>query len=282
MNWIVVKHLPLDLDLSHLAQFLNSRGLVYRFSEHQGQQVVSVQDPQMVEPLGQLIDEYLQGNVTLPQEESVQPLQGPVGISVWATPITLALIILSAAGALLIQMEYEQIWAMLTFQVFDPRYGFLPLSETFASGQIWRLLAPAFLHFGFFHFLFNSLWMWDFGRRLEIVLGKAHYLCFFLVTAISANFAQYLWIDSIPFGGMSGVVYALVGFIWVRQKLSPHPLFAIPRGIIAFMLMWLVICMAGVVDYFIDGSIANAAHVGGLVAGMVWGGVSGFYAARKK
>jgi GlpG protein len=36
------------------------------------------------------------------------------------------------------------------------------------------------------------------------------------------------------------------------------------------MLFWLVLCMTGAVDYFISGSVANAAHIGGLIAGGVY------------
>lgn len=84
------------------------------------------------------------------------------------------------------------------------------------------------------------------------------------------------------FGGMSGVVYALVGFIWIRHKIAPHPLFAVAPGIIGFMLFWLVFCMTGIVDVFIDGSVANAAHLGGLISGMLLGAASGIHARQAK
>src|SRR5690606_1187518 len=96
-----------------------------------------------------------------------------------------------------------------------------------------------------------------------------------LVTAVAANVAQFWWGGPALFGGMSGVVYALVGFIWLRQYFDSSPVFAVPKSIIAFMLVWLVLCMTGVVDYFIAGSVANAVHVGGLVAGMIWSVFSG-------
>jgi GlpG protein len=109
--------------------------------------------------------------------------------------------------------------------------------------------------------------MWDLGRRMGFFLGRWHFLLFFIITGVSANVAQYLWSGDSRFGGMSGVVYALVGFIAVRQRMAPHPLVAVPLALIGFMLLWLVLCMSGVVDYFIAGSVGNAAHLGGLVAG---------------
>ena len=286
LNWIAVRHLPLDQDLSELTRFLEHRGLPFRVSEEDGQQVVAVQDPQLVEPLGQLVDGFLRGEVQLPAEDSAMEQTEPQsrGIPFWMTPITLVLILLSGVGALLIYTETGQVWAMwfLLLDVAPDLRSFMSLNETLAEGQVWRLVTPAFLHFGLFHFLFNSLWMWDFGRRLELGLGKGWYVLFFVITAIAANLTQYFWEASPWFGGMSGVVYALLGFLWIRQQLAPHPLFAVPASIIGFMLFWLVLCMTGIVDQFIDGSVANAAHLGGLIAGMILGAVSGILARGKR
>ena len=283
MNWIAVKHLPLDQDLSELTRFLHRRGLNFRVTEEGGRQVIAVQDPQYAEPLSQLIDDFLRGEVQLPADDPAgnwQPEPQPKGIPFWMTPVTLILIVLSGIGALLTRSESGQVWAML-FLLLDvaPDFrSFLSLEDTLANGQVWRLITPAFLHFGLFHFLFNSLWMWDFGRRLELGLGRGWYLVFFAVTAIAANLTQYFWEASPWFGGMSGVVYALVGFLWIRQRFAPHPLFAVPASIIGFMLFWLVLCMTGIVDQFIEGRVANAAHVGGLIAGMILGALSGVQA----
>lgn len=284
-NWIAVKHLPLDQDLSELTRFLQRRGLNFRVSEESGRQVIAVQDPQLVEPLDQLIDDFLRGDMQLPTEDSAAETMEtqPRDIPFWMTPITLVLIIFSGIGALLTHTETGQVWAMrfLLLDVAPDLRSFMSLDDTLASGQLWRLITPAFLHFGLFHVLFNSLWMWDLGRRLELGLGKGRYVLFFVITAIVANLTQYFWESSPWFGGMSGVVYALVGFLWIRQRLAPHPLFAVPASIIGFMLFWLVLCMTGIVDQFIDGSVANAAHLGGLVAGMLLGAVSGMLARGK-
>lgn len=281
MNWIVVKRLPLDQDIAPLAKLLTARGFIYRVIEEQGQQVLSVQDPHLVEPLQQLIDQFLMGKIDLPTVGIPQnrPQQG---IPFHATPVTLILIILSALGALLVETEMGQQWALwFTFQATNEQHRFVSLADTLTTGQWWRLLTPAFLHFGLFHVLFNSLWMWDLGRRVELALGKYNYLLLFATTAIVANLTQYFWNNDALFGGMSGVVYALVGFIWLRRQLTPQPLYAVPLSIIGFMLVWLLLCMSGFVDNFIDGSVANAAHVGGLFSGMLLGAVTGLYSRRK-
>lgn len=274
MNWITVKYFPLDQDLSELSGYLRERGLQHRIVEENGQQCLAVVDAAVIPALQEFLDQYLQGQVELhpasvANTPSVQ--NGPTLLAQAAqVPVVIGLIILSGLGALLIESNLANSWIhYFTFQDFAGN-TYIPLSDSLAQGEIWRLVTPAFLHFGIFHVLFNSLWMWDLGRRLEFFLGRWHFLLFFVLTAVASNVVQYVWSGSANFGGMSGVVYALVGFIAVRQRLAPHPLVSAPPALIGFMLLWLVLCMTGAVDYFIAGSVANAAHVGGLVAGAVY------------
>lgn len=273
MTWIPVKQLPLTRDLSELSRFLHQRGLIHRITDEGDHQQIWVQNPALVDPLADLTERWLQGELELPTDDHPrQPL--PKGPGPKQFPVTLVLLLLSAAGALIgMNLLGGNLIPWLTFQPLElsagrPEFG--SWGEAMARGELWRLLTPAFLHFSAFHILFNGLWIWELGRRLEAVLGPWHYLLFALGTAVAANLAQFTSGPSV-FGGMSGVVYALIGFIWMRQKFSPHPILAVPPGIIGFMLVWLVICFTGIVDRFIGGSIANGAHLGGLLAGMAWG-----------
>ncbi len=274
MNWTAVRYFPLDQNLSALSDYLRERGLQHRITEENGQQCLAVVDESVVPALQEFLNQYVAGQVNLPRVENTasndhRPLQPDTNLLDQAkqVPVVTGLIVLSILGALLVNTNLGNSWEhYFKFQdFFESR--FVPLSESLARGEIWRLLTPAFLHFGIFHVLFNSLWMWDLGRRLEFFLGRWHFLLFFIITAVAANIAQYIWSGSANFGGMSGVVYALVGFIAVRQRLAPDPAVMVPRALIGFMLFWLVLCMSGVVDYFIAGSVANAAHLGGLIAG---------------
>lgn len=273
MNWIPVKQLPLDRDLTELSRFLHQRGLIHRITDEGQHQEIWVQDPAMVDPLSELTDRWLKGEVDLPSHE--QPRRAmPEAPPPRQFPATVVLLVLSAAGALMgMQIFGGALVPYLTFQPVSVGFNgqeFGDWGEAMGRGEFWRLLTPAFLHFSVFHILFNGLWIWELGRRLEAVLGPWHYLLFVVVTAITANVGQFLAGPSV-FGGMSGVVYALIGYLWMRQRFSPHPMLAVPPGIIGFMLVWLVICMTGIVDNFIGGSVANGAHLGGLIAGVVWG-----------
>lgn len=273
MTWIPVKQLPLTRDLTELSRFLHQRGLIHRITDEGSHQQIWVQDPALVDPLADLTERWLQGELELPTDDSPRR-EVPTGPGPRQFPVTVALLLLSAAGALIgMNILGGTLIPWLTFQPLSltgagPEFG--SWGDAMARGELWRLLTPAFLHFSAFHILFNGLWIWELGRRLEAVLGVGHYLLFFVGTAVAANLAQFAGGPSV-FGGMSGVVYALIGFIWMRQKFSPHPILAVPPGIIGFMLVWLVICFTGIVDRFIGGSIANGAHLGGLLAGMAWG-----------
>ena len=272
MNWIVVKKFPLSTDLTHITGFLQERAIEHHIYEEAGEQVIAVLDPRMVAPIAQFLADVESGRLIISQDENPQAVvetpQIPSFIDqLKAALISVLLIVLSALGALLVAADTNLVFVKwLSFQDVH-QYIFKPLSESLGEGQIWRLITPAFLHFGILHVLFNSLWVWDLGKRLELLLGKKTYILFFVVTAVLSNFAQYLWAANTLFGGMSGVVYALVGFIIVSHRLAPNALTAVSPSLLGFMLFWLVLCMTGVIDYFIDGRVANAAHIGGLLAG---------------
>lgn len=276
MNWYPVKHFPLDADLRALTTYLQQRGLIHRIVEDQGQQLLEVVDEQVIPSLQEFLQDYTQGRIQFsappPVATATVNTQRPdIMVEIQSAPITVALILLSACGTLLTQTD----WGFLglhffSFQDFDIQGRVLPLMGSLQAGEIWRLLTPVFIHFSLFHLLFNSLWVWDFGRRLEYLMGRMHFLLFFALTGVASNIVQFLWSGSSMFGGMSGVVYALLGFIAVRQRLAPHPLVMVPNALIGFMLFWLVLCMTDIVNYFISGSIANAAHLGGLIAGALY------------
>jgi len=279
VNWIVVKKFPLNTDLTHVTGFLRERAIQHHIYEEAGEQVIAVVDPRMVAPVAQFLDDVAQGRLVISHDEDAQPLASDSSVpslidQLKMAPVSALLILLSALGALIVAVDpARNIVRWFSFQDMY-QYSFLPLSESLHAGQIWRFVTPAFLHFGFLHVLFNSLWMWDLGRRLELLLGKKNYILFFIFTASASNIAQYRWAADSMFGGMSGVVYGLVGFIIVSHKLAPNKLTAVPPSVLGFMLFWLVLCMTGVIDYFVGGGVANAAHIGGLLAGAAFAAVT--------
>lgn len=136
------------------------------------------------------------------------------------------------------------------------------------QGQIWRLVTPILMHGSIIHIFLNLWWMKDLGSVLERRIGWRSLLGLIVVIAIVSNLAQYYVSKSGNFLGISGVVFGLLGFIWIKGKLDPNFGLELPRPIVFLMLLWLVLGYAGVLDGFVGGKIANTAHLAGLIAGM--------------
>ena len=133
------------------------------------------------------------------------------------------------------------------------------------AGEVWRLITPIFLHGDFMHILFNMMWLVQLGRFIESRFGGAKLLALVMVIGVGSNLAEYLWSQP-NFGGMSGVVYGLFGFLWMKGKFGRDQGWEMPTQTVQLMLMWMVLCFTGML-----GPIANAAHVGGLVIGALLG-----------
>ena len=173
-------------------------------------------------------------------------------------PTVTSLVILSALGGILVSVDYSAAIQNLSF-------------SGITDNQYWRLITPIFLHFGMLHFVFNSLWLSMLGSRIEQSMGSLHLIIVVLVSGLVSNIAQYSWSGTVNFGGMSGVVYALLGYIWIKNTLVPQRLLSLPKGIVGFMVGWLFLCMTPVVTFFFGVGIANAAHLGGLLVGLLLG-----------
>jgi GlpG protein len=142
--------------------------------------------------------------------------------------------------------------------------GFLPEVR---HGQVWRLFTPMFLHFGIWHILFNVMCLRDLGSMIEGRQSTLYLAALVLIIAGASNFAQYV-VSGPNFGGMSGVVYGLLGYIWIRGKFDPASGLFLHQNTVIIMLVWFVICFFGVLR------VANTVHAVGLAIGMAWGYLS--------
>ena len=131
------------------------------------------------------------------------------------------------------------------------------------SVEVWRWFSHALLHFSAMHIIFNLLWWWQLGGDIELRLGRTKLVQLFLFSALFSGLGQY-WIEGANFGGLSGVVYALLGYSWFIGWLAPERGISVSKPIVGFMLVWIVL---GYAQPFM--AIANTAHLAGLVTGCI-------------
>lgn len=147
----------------------------------------------------------------------------------------------------------ESIFSALRIQYF---------SELSQNHEWWRLIGPNFMHGSLMHVVMNLFWWWLLASKFERTFGTSSLVLLFVVSSLASNVAQLLYTGP-NFLGLSGVVYALFGFTWWISWLRPKWGLYLPKGIIVFMLIWLVL---GYADIF-SVSFANEAHTFGLISG---------------
>ena len=181
--------------------------------------------------------------------------------------VTIALIVISVVVFMVSKMGKDK-EAILSLFITEFLRGGLP---EIRGGQVWRLVTPMFIHFGAMHILFNMLWLKDLGAMIERCRGPFYFGLLVVVIAAISNVAQYAMSGPL-FGGMSGVVYGLLGYVWMKGKFDPAAGLFFHPSTVAMMIIWFVLCLTGWL-----GPVANTAHGAGLAVGIVWG----FLSARR-
>ncbi len=142
--------------------------------------------------------------------------------------------------------------------------------QDIGEGEVWRLFTPTLMHGSPLHILFNMLWLARFGTMIEVRRGTLRLAIFYLIAAAVSTYGEYAWMERMGdikiVLGMSGVVYAMFGYIWIKGMYQPEQGLGVGTGTVRLMILWLFLCMSGVV-----GSIANAAHFVGLAVGIALG-----------
>jgi GlpG protein len=159
--------------------------------------------------------------------------------------------------------------------------------EQITSGQVWRLVTPIFLHFGIWHLLFNMLMLYRLGSDIEMRRGSWLLLLLVLVLGVESNLMQYYfghlsWVGRQivahpypDFGGMSGVIYGLFGYVLTKAYMEPDRGFFLAPSTVLWLLMWFALCFVPEFQEMIGGRIANMAHAAGLMGGLLIG-VAGY------
>jgi GlpG protein len=143
--------------------------------------------------------------------------------------------------------------------------GLLEVSE----GQLWRLVTPIFVHFGILHIGLNMLWTWQLGTLIEYRRGTVLLAALVIVSGVISNLAEY-YASGPAFGGMSGVIFALLGYLWIQGRFNPGFGIILNSKLVTMVMLWFVVCWSGILSYF-GVHIANFAHTAGLLTGVLWG-----------
>ena len=193
-------------------------------------------------------------------------------------PLAFALIVASVVVTGLMQFS-PSVFDLLSFSKEELREGVDFVDTGFAaisSGQVWRLVTPIFLHFGLIHLFFNMAAMRYLGERVEMRKGTWRFALIVLVAAIGGDVGEY-YKSGGGFGGMSGVVFALAGYLWVKGHTDPGDGLSLDQRSVNWMLAWFLL---GIIAPMTAGpeaphafpyNMANIAHGIGLGVGMLFG-----------
>jgi len=287
MSAVAAMRLPEQVDLSGFINLLQRLQVPHRVAEEAGEQVLWVPDEHLAEQVRALYALHPHGDTNLelqPLAVEQRALPGffqQLRASLMTATVLLLTFIVAAITLLGDNLPAISWLSFVDYRVQGDYIYFSYLNDTLHSGQWWRLLTPMLIHFGILHLAMNTLWYWELGRRIEARQGPLMLLLLTLLFSLAANFAQYLHAGPSLFGGLSGVLYGLLGHCWIFQRLAPTPAYRLPPGVLVMMLAWLLICMTGIFELLQFGAIANAAHVGGLLAGCLTGLLGGLWARRR-
>lgn len=131
------------------------------------------------------------------------------------------------------------------------------------NGQYYRLFTSMFLHIGIIHLLCNMYSLYIIGREVEIVFTKKKYLIIYLLSGIAGSILSLAFNHNTVCAGASGAIFGLLGALlyfgyYYRAYLGA----SVTRSILPVVIINLIIDFAST-------GIDNAAHIGGLVGGIL-------------
>jgi membrane associated rhomboid family serine protease len=136
------------------------------------------------------------------------------------------------------------------------------------GGEWWRLLTSNFVHHTLFHLLGNLFFLWVFGKRLERILGKWTFLLFYLICGLAGSIVSLAAHPEAGGYGASGGVAGLAGGLISAYGLKIKTLSKRQWWKFALLVLWIAwVIYGGLGSQEID----NAAHIGGLIMGLVLG-----------
>jgi GlpG protein len=183
------------------------------------------------------------------------------------TPVTTAIVGFAVVLFVLVYFVYRQTpiaqvpaWILQ----FEPS---ISARHSISGGEWWRLLTTALLHGGPLHILFDGMWMWSLGKAVESTRGPGRYLLLFAGSAVFASAAQ-VYVGHAGGIGLSGVIYALAAFLWMRRRVDGVAATVMNPSTSRILGVWWVLC------WVLPLNIGNWAHTGGIAWGLAAGWLS--------
>lgn len=270
-----IKELGAGEDLSGFSAWLRQQGVEHEITREEAGQVLWLADPEHGKPVLAALEQYMAREEV--RDAVDQAGRAPIRGGRWQpspghAPLVVSILVVAAVlgwatglgtGALSDLLMYVDPGAF-NWQTFDSRID--ALQQTLAGGQIWRLITPDFLHFSLTHILFNAVMLWFLGSQVEWFDGRGRFIALFLVTSVLSNTLQFLTAGPL-FGGLSGVVYGILGYCWLSQQRRPR--FQFPPALVTFALVWMIIGYTPFSEWVGIGRMANEAHLGGFLSGLL-------------
>jgi rhomboid protease GluP len=145
------------------------------------------------------------------------------------------------------------------------------INQRVRDGEYYRLLTSMFLHFNLMHIIFNGYALYIIGRDVEALFGHVRFALIYFLGGLSGSLASFIF-TSAPSVGASGAIFAIFGaeMVYFYQNRELHGQ-AGRRHLNQLIILMVINLGLGFLSTT-DGSrfrIDNAAHIGGLVGGVV-------------
>lgn len=197
-----------------------------------------------------------------PQEQSAQLVEQPHGLKFLLGTWTGRIIVLNTIIFLMMSWQSGSFVmpttdVLLRFGAKDP--------VLLTQGEYWRFLSPVFVHIGLLHYVFNTWALYVIAYQIEYLLGARWFLAIYLVSGVFGNIASSVFSQSLS-AGASGAVFGLLGAgllvertiyrraakRWEKKQIGAYTTMVVANLILGMMIP----------------QIDNAAHIGGLIAGV--------------
>ena len=142
------------------------------------------------------------------------------------------------------------------------RYGALN-SVLVQNGEFWRLITAGFLHGGIFHLIFNMYALYIIGTQIENFAGKWKFLAIYFCSMLTASLMSCVINPNSVSVGASGAIFGLLGaLVYFGYHYRLYLGSVLRNQIIPLILFNLLL------GFMVSG-IDNAAHLGGLIGGLL-------------